>query len=110
MKKIKYIIEATEDSYTESLSYDGTTVSKTWRRTEAGMKCEQADLSKQLEQVGDIFITGVVGGSSCREVRCLQSVRLASVMHLADCICDGIQCAEAEFLQPHPADILGRTR
>ena len=55
-------------------------------------------MSKQLEQVGDIFITGVVGGSSCREVRCLQSVRLASVMHLADCICDGIQCAEAEFL------------
>ena len=52
MKKIKYIIEATEDSYTESLSYDGTTVSKTWRRTEAGMKCEQADLSKQLEQAG----------------------------------------------------------
>ena len=49
---------------------------------------------KDLEQVGDIFITGVVGSNTCREVRYLQSVRLASVMHLADCICEGICCAE----------------
>ena len=81
-----------------------------WISVGRGALCPGLGVSKQLEQVGDIFITGVVGGSSCREVRCLQSVRLASVMHLADCICDGIQCAEAEFLQPHPADILGRTR
>ena len=46
---------------------------------------------KRLETVGDIFITGVVGSSTCLEPMVLQSIRLAVVMELADAICMGIR-------------------
>lgn len=41
---------------------------------------------KNLDAVGDIFITGIVGSSSSGDPFMLQSVRLSVVMRLADCI------------------------
>lgn len=41
---------------------------------------------KDLEAVGDIFITGIVGASRNGDPLMLQSVRLSVVMRLADCI------------------------
>lgn len=43
-------------------------------------------VSKELGAVGDIFITGIVGGCGTYDPLMLQSVRLAVVMRLADCI------------------------
>lgn len=43
-------------------------------------------VQKELEAVGDIFITGIVGSSGNGDPLMLQSVRLAVVMRLADCI------------------------
>lgn len=47
-------------------------------------------VSKELEAVGDISITGIVGGCNSRDPVMLQSVRLSMVMNMADCICDSI--------------------
>ena len=52
MKRLTYKIEATENGYTESLSFLGITVSKTWKRTDTGMRCEENDLCEQLEEAG----------------------------------------------------------
>ena len=52
MKRLTYKIEATENGYTESLSFLGITVSKTWKRTDTGMRCEENDLCEQLEKAG----------------------------------------------------------
>lgn len=49
---------------------------------------------KRLSRVGDIFITGVVGNGQCREPMMLQSIRLGTVMELADAICSGIKSVE----------------
>lgn len=41
---------------------------------------------KELDAVGDIFITGVVGSINHTDPLMLQSIRLSVVMRLADCI------------------------
>ena len=51
-------------------------------------------VAKELEAVGDISITGIVGGAGARDPVMLQSVRLGMVMRMADCICDGIGLSE----------------
>lgn len=43
-------------------------------------------VKKELEAVGDIFITGIVGSSRSGDPLMLQSIRLSIVMRLADCI------------------------
>lgn len=43
-------------------------------------------VKKELSEVGDLFITGIVGAAETGDPIMLQSVRLAVVMHLADCI------------------------
>ena len=49
-------------------------------------------VSKDLEAVGDISITGIVGGGGSPVM--LQSVRLSMVMKMADCICESITLVE----------------
>ena len=44
------------------------------------------DGAMELEAVGDIFITGIVGSSRSGDPLMLQSIRLSIVMRLADCI------------------------
>ena len=51
-------------------------------------------VSKKLDAVGDISITGIVGGSANRDPVMLQSVRLSMVMKMAECICEGIFLVE----------------
>ncbi|MBS6643131.1 MAG: spore protease YyaC [Clostridiaceae bacterium] len=51
-------------------------------------------VSKELVPVGDIFITGIVGGCAGADPIMLQSIRLAVVMRLADCISDSIFIVE----------------
>ena len=62
MMRLTYKIEATENGYTESLSFLGITVSKTWKRTDTGMRCEENDLCEQLEKAGinnEDFLDGI---------------------------------------------------
>lgn len=47
-------------------------------------------VSKELDAVGDMFITGIVGSSQNGDPLMLQSVRLSVVMRLADCISKSI--------------------
>lgn len=49
---------------------------------------------KDLQEVGDIFITGIVGGCGNCDPLMLQSVRLSVVMQLADRICESIFLVE----------------
>ncbi|MDO4267713.1 MAG: spore protease YyaC [Eubacteriales bacterium] len=56
---------------------------------------------KDLQEVGDIFITGIVGGYGYHDPLMLQSVRLSVVMRMADYICSSILFVE-QFL-PRPA-------
>lgn len=51
-------------------------------------------VSKQLQEVGDLFITGIVGGCGSYDPLMLQSVRLSVVMKMADCICESIFLVE----------------
>lgn len=51
-------------------------------------------VSKELRPVGDIFITGIVGGCGNYDPLMLQSVRLSIVMHMADCISKSIGLVE----------------
>lgn len=51
-------------------------------------------VSKELRAVGDIFITGIVGGCGNYDPLMLQSVRLSVVMRLADCISESICLVE----------------
>lgn len=53
---------------------------------------------KDLEAVGDIFITGIVGGYGSYDPLMLQSVRLAMVMKMADRICESVFLVE-QFLE-----------
>lgn len=48
---------------------------------------------KELQEVGDIFITGIVGGCGSCDPLMLQSVRLSVVMRMADYICDSVRQA-----------------
>ena len=48
---------------------------------------------KELQAVGDIFITGIVGGYGNQDPLMLQSVRLSVVMRMADYICESIRQA-----------------
>ena len=58
-------------------------------------------VSKELQAVGDIFITGIVGSCSSYDPLMLQSVRLSVVMRMADCISRSIGIVEK--LWDHPA-------
>mgnify|MGYP000002857604 CR=1 FL=1 len=51
-------------------------------------------VSKDLAEVGDIFITGIVGACGRFEPLMLQNTRLSMVMEMADCICRGIGAVE----------------
>ncbi len=51
-------------------------------------------VSKNLQAVGDLFITGVVSGGPGRDPMMLQSIRLGMVMHMAECISDSICLVE----------------
>lgn len=51
-------------------------------------------VSKELKEVGDIFITGIVSSCGNYDPLMLQSIRLSVVMHLADCISDSICLVE----------------
>ena len=51
-------------------------------------------VSKELEAVGDISITGIVGGGQSPDPVMMQSVRLSMVMKMADCICESIALVE----------------
>lgn len=51
-------------------------------------------VKKDLREVGDVFITGIVGGYGSHDPLMLQSVRLSVVMQMADCICDSIFLVE----------------
>ncbi|MDD3253671.1 MAG: spore protease YyaC [Lachnospiraceae bacterium] len=53
---------------------------------------------KELQAVGDIFITGIVGGYGNFDPLMLQSVRLSVVMRMADYICESIFLVE-QFLE-----------
>lgn len=47
-------------------------------------------VSKQMDSVGDVFITGIIGGGNGMEPLMLQNTRLSLVMQMADSICAGI--------------------
>ena len=49
-------------------------------------------VSKELKEVGDLFITGIVGSCGSQDPLMLQSIRLSVVMRLADCISESIFC------------------
>ncbi len=51
-------------------------------------------VSKQLQPVGDIFITGVVSGGCGGDPMMLQSIRLGTVMRMAECISESICLVE----------------
>lgn len=51
-------------------------------------------VSKELQAVGDIFITGIVSSCGNYDPLMLQSIRLSVVMQLADCISDSICLVE----------------
>ena len=53
---------------------------------------------KDLQEVGDIFITGIVGGYGNYDPLMLQSVRLSIVMKMADYICESVYLVE-QFLE-----------
>lgn len=53
---------------------------------------------KELQAVGDIFITGIVGGYGNYDPLMLQSVRLSIVMRMADYICESAFLVE-QFLE-----------
>lgn len=53
---------------------------------------------KDLQAVGDIFITGIVGGYGNYDPLMLQSVRLSIVMRMADYICESVFLVE-QFLE-----------
>lgn len=53
---------------------------------------------KELQEVGDVFITGIVGGYGNYDPLMLQSVRLSVVMKMADYICESVFLVE-QFLE-----------
>ncbi len=51
-------------------------------------------VSKSLRPVGDIFITGIVSGCRSEDPLMLQSIRLGTVMQMAECISESIFLVE----------------
>jgi len=51
-------------------------------------------VSKELQAVGDLFITGIVSGCGSHDPMMLQSIRLSTVMRMAECISDSICLVE----------------
>ena len=51
-------------------------------------------VSKELQAVGDLFITGIVCGCGNYDPMMLQSIRLSTVMRMAECISDSICIVE----------------
>lgn len=51
-------------------------------------------VSKELRPIGDIFITGVVSSSGSNDPLMLQSIRLSTVMQMAECISESICLVE----------------
>ena len=51
-------------------------------------------VSKELQAVGDLFITGIVSGCGGYDPLMLQSIRLSTVMRMAECISDSICLVE----------------
>ena len=51
-------------------------------------------VSKELQPVGDLFITGVVSSGGFGDPMTLQSIRLGIVMQMAECISDSICLVE----------------
>lgn len=49
---------------------------------------------KQLQAVGDLFITGVVSSGAAGDPMMLQSIRLGTVMQMAECISESICLVE----------------
>lgn len=54
-----------------------------------------AGVRKELGNVGDLFITGIVGPSGCHSHLTLQTARLSAVISVASRITDGIICTLA---------------
>jgi putative sporulation protein YyaC len=54
-------------------------------------------VSKNLQAVGDIFITGIVGSYGNYDPEMLQSVRLSVVMRMADYIAESVHLVEHFF-------------
>ena len=68
-----------------------------------------AGVGKELPDVGNLFITGIVNLSGLFEHTLLQTTRLQVVMTLADNICSGIFYCIAKLEQPQAAYQLGQT-
>ena len=51
-------------------------------------------VSKELQAVGDLFITGIVCSCGNYDPMMLQSIRLSTVMRMAECISDSICLVE----------------
>lgn len=65
-------------------------------------------VKKEMEAVGDIFITGIVGSARNGDPLMLQSVRLSVVMRLADCISRSI-CLGMNLIGRRVENFSGRT-
>lgn len=51
-------------------------------------------VSKELRSVGDLYITGIVSGCGDYDPMMLQSIRLSTVMRMAECISESICLVE----------------
>lgn len=68
-----------------------------------------AGVGKELPDVGNLFITGIVNLSGLFEHTLLQTTRLQVVMALADNICSGIFYCIAKLEQPQAMMLQSRT-
>ncbi len=59
-----------------------------------GSICPGLGVKKRLRPVGDLFITGVVSGGEGGDPMMLQSIRLGTVMQMAECISESICLVE----------------
>ncbi len=59
----------------------------------SGSLCPGSGVNKELMEVGDISITGIINTTGEFAQLILQTTRLSAVMSLADCICEGILLA-----------------
>lgn len=62
-----------------------------------GSICPGSGVDKKLMEVGDIAITGIINTAGEYAQLILQTTRLSTVIALADCICQGILLACADF-------------
>lgn len=61
-----------------------------------------AGVKKELPEVGDVFITGIVNLSGTFEHLLLQTTRLSTIVHMADSITGGIIQACPDYLRTLP--------